>query len=62
MLMLGWAYFGGRFYDPEIGRFILMDPAKDGLNWFIYCNDNPINNIDPDGRAYEATKTFAATG
>ncbi|MBI4743534.1 MAG: RHS repeat-associated core domain-containing protein, partial [Actinobacteria bacterium] len=49
-------YFGARYYDPEIGRFITKDP--DGgdvknplsLNPYIYANDNPVNMVDPDGR------------
>ncbi|MCL6588975.1 MAG: FG-GAP-like repeat-containing protein [Firmicutes bacterium] len=46
----GLYYFGARFYDPEIGRFISQDPAKDGLNWYSYCNNNPLKYVDPDGR------------
>lgn len=37
--------------DPEIGRFISEDPAKDGLNWFVYCRNNPVNLVDRDGKA-----------
>ena len=44
-------YFGARWYDPELGRFISQDPAKDGLNWYAYCNNNPLKYIDPDGFA-----------
>jgi RHS repeat-associated protein len=46
----GLNYFGARFYDPEVGRFISVDPKKAGMNWYVYCNNNPINAIDPDGR------------
>jgi hypothetical protein len=35
-----------------VGRFITVDPGKDGLNWYAYCGDNPVNRIDPDGRDY----------
>ena len=45
----GLFYFGARFYDPELGKWITQDPAKDGTNWFAYCKNNPINVIDPDG-------------
>ncbi len=45
----GLVYFGARFYDPEIGRFITQDPAKDGANWYTYCRNNPVNMVDPDG-------------
>ena len=36
-------------YDPEIGRFINEDPINDGLNWYVYCGNNPIIFIDPFG-------------
>lgn len=45
----GLDYFGFRFYDPEVGRFITQDPIKDSMNWYEYCNDNPVNFIDPLG-------------
>lgn len=46
---IGLVYFGARWYDPEIGRFVSVDPAEDGENWYQYCRSNPINYIDPDG-------------
>jgi len=39
-----------RYYDPTLGRFISEDPAKDGINWYAYCANNPVNAVDPDGR------------
>ncbi|HEX3047019.1 MAG TPA: RHS repeat-associated core domain-containing protein [Bacillota bacterium] len=56
----GLVYFGGRWYDPEIGRFITQDPAKDGVNWYVYCENNPINVIDPNG--YSGTLTIYSYG
>ena len=53
----GLKYFGARFYDAEVGRFLTVDPKKDGMNWYAYCNDNPLINIDPDGRS--VTKALA---
>jgi RHS repeat-associated protein len=44
-------YFGARYYDPEVGRFITEDPAKDGVNWFVYCRNNPLRFVDPTGLA-----------
>jgi RHS repeat-associated protein len=44
------SYFGARFYDPESGRFITMDPARDGVNWYIYCNDSPLKYVDSNGK------------
>jgi RHS repeat-associated protein len=45
----GLYYFGGRYYDPEIGRFISEDPGKDSGDWFAFCRNNPLNMFDPDG-------------
>ena len=33
-----------------VGRFTSVDPAKDGLNWYAYCNNNPVAYIDPSGK------------
>jgi hypothetical protein len=41
---------GARWYDPEIGRFISVDPAEDGENWYGYCGGDPVNWVDPDGK------------
>ena len=42
-------YFNARFMDPTLGRFITLDPAKDGTNHYIYCYDNPLSFKDPTG-------------
>ena len=28
------------------------DPAQDGLNWYVYCGNNPVMLIDPFGLDY----------
>lgn len=56
----GLYYFGARYYDPDIGRFItedlvlgsLEDPQ--GLNRYVYCRNNPHKYIDLDGRVVVA--------
>jgi len=45
----GFIYLRARYYDPTIGRFISEDPIRDGLNWYAYCNNNPIRYKDPSG-------------
>ncbi len=45
----GLSYFGARYYDAEIGRFISKDPAQDGRNWYVYCANNPLVYVDPNG-------------
>ena len=51
-------YLNSRYYDPETGRFIspdvlsILDETKgqiNGLNLYIYCNDNPIMYTDDSG-------------
>ncbi len=51
-LCSGLIYLRNRYYDPSIGRFISEDPARDGLNWYVYANNNPIKYIDPSGLYY----------
>jgi len=46
---LGLNYFGARYYSPLTGRFFTVDPAKDGVNWFAYGNNNPLRYTDPTG-------------
>ena len=47
----GLYYLRNRYYNPELGRFMTEDPAKDGLNWYIYCNNDPVNMADQWGLA-----------
>lgn len=46
----GLKLLGCRYYDSSVGRFLSRDPAKDGSNWYTYCENNPIACIDPDGQ------------
>ena len=52
---VGLSYYGARWYDPEIGRFITQDPIKNGTNWYVYCDNNPIKYIDPSGLDSESS-------
>ena len=51
----GLYYVSSRYYDPEIGRFINADEYIStgqgimGCNMFTYCNNNPVNMVDPSG-------------
>lgn len=45
--------FAGRYYDAAIGRWLTVDPRshlRPGLSPYNYCQNNPLNRIDPDGK------------
>lgn len=42
----GLYYFNARWYDSELGKFTTSDPIRDGINWWNYCNGNPISFVD----------------
>ncbi len=49
---LDWDYFGARYYDPVIGRWMVVDArAADfpSLSPYVYVANNPLNATDPDG-------------
>jgi RHS repeat-associated protein len=45
----GLIYFGARYYDPGLGRFISQDWIDKGPNRYAYCANNPVNGVDPEG-------------
>ncbi len=54
-MALDWYDYGARFYDPSIGRFTGVDPSSElipSLSVFHYGDNNPISNVDPDGRSF----------
>ena len=47
-------YFGARYYDPEIGRFLSVDPMAENfpeVGPYTYAHNNPILRIDLFGMA-----------
>jgi len=59
----GLVYFGGRYYAPELGRWITPDPLflekepkkiaemPKELNLYAYVQGNPMSAVDRDGEA-----------
>jgi RHS repeat-associated protein len=47
----GLRYYRGRYYDPNVGRFLSEDPLgiKGGLNFYSYVRNSPTTFIDPAG-------------
>ena len=45
----GLKLLGHRYYDSRTGRFISQDPAGDGDNWYAYADNDPTDEVDPDG-------------
>jgi RHS repeat-associated protein len=47
----GLMYYRARWYDQKQGRFLSEDPIgfSGGVNFYRYVDNEPINNIDPEG-------------
>jgi len=51
----GLYYYGARYYNPSLGRFIQPDPIvknvydSQSLNPYSYCRNNPLRIADPTG-------------
>jgi RHS repeat-associated protein len=60
----GLYYYGARYYDPTIGRFVSADtvvPSASNpqtLNRYSYCLNNPLRYIDPSGNIVEIPLPF----
>ncbi len=51
----GLLYYGARYYDPAVGRFLSPDSIgtnltnPQSLNRYAYVGNNPLNHTDPTG-------------
>lgn len=64
---LGLYYLRARWYNPVTGRFVSQDPENGiitdpkTLHKYVYANGDPVNLMDPTGRA-AATATWGGGG
>jgi RHS repeat-associated protein len=64
---LGLYYLRARYYNPTTGRFLSRDPedgkARDprSLHKYLYAGGDPVNRIDPRGRAATIETLFTIT-
>ena len=62
----GLLFFGARYYDPTVGRFITADTIvpypsdPQSFNRYSYARNNPVNIIDPTGHKWSWTKFWHA--
>ncbi len=54
----GLVYLIGRYYDPQTGQFLSVDPDVDEtMQPYAYASDDPVNSSDPSG-LYRSNKKF----
>jgi len=47
--------YSARYMDGVLGRFTTMDPMAEkyyGINPYVYCANNPVRFVDPDGEQF----------
>lgn len=56
-------YYGARFYDPQLGRFISADTIvpqagnPQDLNRYAYARNNPVIHTDSTGHCIDGVST-----
>lgn len=47
--VIGKYFAQARFYDSLTGRMLAADPVKRGMNGYPYCENDPVDYVDPTG-------------
>ena len=64
---LGLYFYGARWYDPALGRFVqpdtLVPQPGDAADWdrFAYVRNNPLKLVDPDGHCPTPPESMGRT-
>ena len=48
----GLIFYGHCYYDPTLRQWMTPDPVKSGDDPYLFVGNNPLKNIDPDGRSF----------
>ena len=57
----GYTDFGARQYSPTLRRWMTPDPLSEkyyGVSPYAFCNNNPVNLVDPDGRKIRVASEY----
>jgi RHS repeat-associated protein len=57
----GFYYFGFRYYEPTVGRWLSPDPLGHAVSMSLYdyAGNNPINGVDPSGLSVRWNSTLS---
>lgn len=57
-------HYKARAYSPTLGRFLQTDPISydDGLNWYAYVGNDPVNGTDPSGLQMVTVEHIVVSG
>ncbi len=56
----GLDYFGARYYDASIGRWLSVDPLHQDYSPYTYTGDNPVSRVDLNGNYWFGIYSGAA--
>ena len=60
----GLSYFGARYYASDLSIWLSVDPMSDkylSLSPYVYCANNPVKLVDPNGEEIVGTDGKAVT-
>ena len=52
-------HFRWRDYDPELGGWFVVDPARQFASPYVFCGNNLINRYDEDGQWFWVAAYYA---